>query len=786
MILNIALVHAVLMSLFVWDMTKRQHSMLLEGQTEKALAIARSVATSSAGWVVSQDWHGLQEIIIAQSRYPELLFAMVTSIEGKVLAHSDTSRLDLYIKNLPSQPETTVITQNSDLVDAISPVLLSDNLVGWVRVGLDQKATEARLAIITRDGFIYGFIAILLGSTLAWLMGTRLMRRLKEIERIAGLIEGGATENRAIVEGHDELAHVAHAFNTMLDGMLSSNQQLKDANQRILIATDSAEIGIWEFDNKNNTMHWDDWTYRIYGITEKNSTEPFQTWKALVHPDDIDPACLGNQGDFGEYNAEFRIILAGGKVRWIKSHATNIYDDKGDLLKLIGVNQDITDKKEQNALIKRQANYDDLTGLPNRKLFLELLAQEFEQVKREAQKCWLLFIDLDEFKEVNDTLGHDVGDDLLIKVSSRLQHNLRNVDIIARLGGDEFVVILSQSSDLSYVDSIASKLIDAVTKPFVLKGSEVYISASIGIACYPSDADNARDLLKFADQSMYASKNAGKNRYSYFTPSLQNRALIRAQVSGELRHAVKNDELELFYQPIINLQSGEMYKAEALIRWNHPDKGLVSPAEFIPIAEQTGLICDMGCWIFDSAFNQLNQWGSRLPDGFQLSINMSPFQLKINPNNYDNWLERMEQHNVSGEKVVIEITEGLLLKSEKVVAERLLQYREAGVQVAIDDFGTGYSSLSYLKEFDIDYLKIDRSFISNLKNGSDEHSLSEAIVVMAHKLGLKVIAEGVETECQKLLLKQMNCDYCQGYLYSKPIPAAEFEALYLYKGKAKV
>lgn len=214
---------------------------------------------------------------------------------------------------------------------------------------------------------------------------------------------------------------------------------------------------------------------------------------------------------------------------------------------------------------------------------------------------------------------------------------------------------------------------------------------------------------------------------------------------------------------------------------NHPDKGLVSP-----IAEQTGLICDMGCWIFDSAFNQLNQWGSRLPDGFQLSINMSPFQLKINPNNFDNWLERMEQHNVSGEKVVIEITEGLLLKSEKVVAERLLQYREAGVQVAIDYFGTGYSSLSYLKEFDIDYLKIDRSFISNLKNGSDEHSLSEAIVVMAHKLGLKVIAEGVETECQKLLLKQMNCDYCQGYLYSKPIPTAEFEALYLYKGKAKV
>lgn len=569
---------------------------------------------------------------------------------------------------------------------------------------------------------------------------------------------------------------------TLQQELANRQRELENAHQRIMMATDSAEIGIWEYNLLDKSMIWDEWVYRIHGLSNNNQHISYSEWESTLHPDDIEfmrkEIQLAARGD-KVLDIQYRIIKQNKQIAWIKANGTLLNDASGQSERLIGTTQDISSKIHNEELIWRQANFDPLTNLPNRKLFHELLDQEIKEAHRDHNNLWVLFLDLDGFKEINDTLGHHAGDELLIKVAQRIQATLREADVVARLGGDEFVVIITRCDDVSTVDKIASKLINTIAESYTLELGVVHITTSIGIANYPNDAGNADDLLKFADQSMYVSKQGGKNRVSYFTPEFQQAALQRVQITALLHQAVAQSQFELYYQPIVDLQSAHVHKAEALIRWNHPEKGMISPDGFIPIAEESEIILDMGEWIFDHAFQQLNHWLPELRHNFQLSINMSPNQIKVISSKYKDWTRKLSEMNLNGEHIVIEITEGLLLKSDKVVNERLAHYRDCGIQIAIDDFGTGYSSLAYLKNFNIDYLKIDRSFTSNLQPGSSEHALSETIVVMAHKLGLKVIAEGIETPQQLAMLKAMQCDYGQGYLFSKPLPAAEFEQKYV-------
>ncbi len=559
-------------------------------------------------------------------------------------------------------------------------------------------------------------------------------------------------------------------------------RELLEANQRIVIATDSAEIGIWEYNLIDRTLFWDDWMYRIHDLPQTAQSITYHDWKKTLHPEDVEfiqnEIQLASRGD-KVLDIQYRIIKQDDQIAWIKANGTLLNNNAGQPERMIGITQDITHKILNEELIWRQANFDPLTLLPNRKLFHELLEQEIKEAHREQDNLWVLFLDLDGFKEINDTLGHHAGDELLVKVAQRIQHCVREADVVARLGGDEFVVIISHCDDLSQVDKVASKLIQTIAESYALEPGVVHISTSIGIANYPNDASNANDLLMFADQSMYVSKQSGKNRISYFTPEFQESALKRLQISAMLHQAIAQSQFELYYQPIIDLQTGNIHKAEALIRWNHPEKGQINPDGFIPIAEESEIILDLGEWIFEQAFRQLQSWLPKLHPSFQLSINMSPNQIKVASSRYADWTEKLVQYDLKGEHIVIEITEGLLLKSDQIVNQKLTHYRDHGVQIAIDDFGTGYSSLAYLKDFNIDYLKIDRSFTSSLKPGSSEHALSETIVVMAHKLGLKVIAEGIETPQQLAMLQQMHCDYGQGYLISRPLPASEFEQIYI-------
>ncbi len=452
-----------------------------------------------------------------------------------------------------------------------------------------------------------------------------------------------------------------------------------------------------------------------------------------------------------------------------------IRDDKGANYRHVALFTDITERKKVEELIWRQANYDSLTKLPNRQMFYDRLEQDAKKAHRTGLPMALLLIDLDRFKEVNDTLGHDKGDILLIEAARRIGACVRESDTVARLGGDEFIVILSELEDMTSIDRVAQDILGSLAEPFKLDAEPAYISASIGISLYPDDATELDVLFKHADQAMYVAKYAGRNRFNYFTKDMQEAAQARMHLASDLRIAVAASQFRVYYQPIVEMSGGRIYKAEALIRWQHPVRGMVSPAEFIPLAEETGLIVPIGEWVFRQAVQQVMQWRSKFHWSFQISVNKSPVQFRHAES--VSWTEYLEQQRISGDSIAVEITEGLLLDAEVEVNKKLLRFRDAGIQVAIDDFGTGYSSLSYLKEFDIDYLKIDQSFVRNLGPETSDLALCEAIIVMAHKLGFKVIAEGVETSTQHGLLAAAGCDYGQGYLYSRPLPPEEFEQL---------
>ncbi|KRH78813.1 cyclic di-GMP phosphodiesterase Gmr [Ferrovum sp. JA12] len=451
--------------------------------------------------------------------------------------------------------------------------------------------------------------------------------------------------------------------------------------------------------------------------------------------------------------------------------------DTGDVvLNYIGSFLDISVRKQAEEQIQRLAYYDSLTGLANRRLFQDRLEQEMKRAVRNKTTLALLLIDLDKFKDVNDSLGHAKGDQLLIETTRRIKALIRDSDTFARLGGDEFTIILPGNDSLININRVVENILKEINKPFDLNDGHVgYISCSIGITQYPNDAKTVDDLLKNADQAMYAVKATGRNGFSFFTKEMQQAVQNKIRITNELREAIGQKQLEIYYQPIIDLATNQLVKAEALIRWNHPKKGLISPAMFIPIAEESGLIIEIGGWVFIEAIKmaqRIQQTSNKL---IPISVNKSAIQ--FNRPIDRNWLEFLDSSGLPRGAIIVEITESSLITDSENVKNQLMLFKELGIEVSIDDFGTGFSALSYLNKFDIDYIKIDQSFIRNINENQSNRALTEAIITMAHKIGIKTIAEGVETEEQHHLLKSFDCDYAQGFLYSKAVTANQFEPL---------
>ncbi len=401
------------------------------------------------------------------------------------------------------------------------------------------------------------------------------------------------------------------------------------------------------------------------------------------------------------------ILFTKKNCTQLETETSISYVDLGKTAYILAILRDITYRKQNEKLIWQQAHLDTLTNLPNRRLANDRLEQEIKKASRYQHKVAVLYLDLDNFKEVNDSLGHSGGDQLLIETAQRLQNCIREIDTLARQGGDEFTLILSEQNNRKDTQKIIQNLLYELKKPFQLGEGEAYVTTSIGVAYYPDDGVDTTTLFEHADQAMYAAKKKGKNGFEFFTASMHQEALLRAQLINDLRKAINEDQFHLLYQPIIDLSSGKICKAEALLRWLHPKHGVISPTEFIPLAEETGLICEIGDWVFKQAVLQVKEWRKRFKSDFQITINTSPVQYLDEHDRISEWIPYLHTHQLPGGAISIEITESVLMDAHASIVEKLLAFQIAGVDVYLDDFGTGYSSLSYLKKFDIDYLKIE-------------------------------------------------------------------------------
>ncbi|MFV1922079.1 MAG: EAL domain-containing protein [Methylotenera sp.] len=567
-----------------------------------------------------------------------------------------------------------------------------------------------------------------------------------------------------------------------LDSLKHVNKRLKFSDDRWRFALEGSGDGIWDWDIETNYVVYSKFWKHMLGYDEDEIGSTLDEWQSRIHPEDytnvIERLNASLKGERRNYSLECRLQCKDGSWKWVLARGMVVNrNEHGDPLRMVGTNTDISQLKQSEEMVWQHANFDALTGLPNRRMLNARLEQALKESKRAKKKLALLFLDLDDFKGVNDTLGHDYGDELLKVAADRLVNLVYSQDVVARFGGDEFVILISdlEKEEIKNLDLIAHKVLASLSQPFVLGIQKLFVSASIGITIFPDDSESIEELFKCVDQAMYASKKRGGNCFTYFTPAMQDEAIHRLLLSNDLREALSKHQLYIEYQPILELKTRQIYKCEALLRWEHPKRGNVSPSEFIPIAENTRLINDIGGWVFKEAIKQCTSWRQSIHQDFQVAINKSPVQFHNNDAENMGWLQIIAGNKALNNAVVVEITEGLLLDASIEVEDRLNEYRDNGVQVALDDFGTGYSSLAYLRKFDIDYLKIDQSFVASLETSNEDRVLCRAIVAMAHNLDIKVIAEGIETKQQCDILTALGCDYGQGYYFSKSLLPAQFE-----------
>src|ERR1700704_6379094 len=555
-----------------------------------------------------------------------------------------------------------------------------------------------------------------------------------------------------------------------------AQEALKESEERYALAARGSNDGLWDWSLSANVVHFSPRWKAMLGYQEDEIGDRPEEWFERIHDADRERVkeeiAAHQKGLTPHFESEHRVLHKDGSFRWMLSRGVAVHDASGKVLRMAGSQTDITEGKVS----------DPLTGLPNRLLFIDRVGRLIKHTKRRKEQLFaVLFMDLDGFKMINDSMGHLIGDQLLLGVANRLEKCLRSTDTVARLGetftvarlgGDEFTVLLDHIKDPSDAKRAADRMMKALAPPFILGGKEVFTSVSIGMALSPSAYENPGDILRDADTAMYRAKSLAKALYEVFDADMRASVMARLQLETDLRHALERGEFRNFYQPIVALVSGEIAGFEALLRWQHPTRGLLGPIEFIGVVEETGLIRELGWWNLSEACRQISEWraSSKANKNLIISVNLSAKQF-LQPNLVEDIRKLIREINLPPEALKLEITESTVMKDPSAAVEMLQQIKALGVRLAIDDFGTGYSSLSYLHRFPLDTLKIDRSFISSMDDGGDGMEIARTILPMAKNLRLDVVAEGVETIEQFEQLKKFNCAFGQGFYFSRPLSA---------------
>jgi diguanylate cyclase (GGDEF)-like protein/PAS domain S-box-containing protein len=774
---------------------KQDRRIIREETESKARTLAASLSLEGTEAMIS-NLYLIQEALPDFAMLPGVSQVWIIDDSGMVTAANETSKIgdlqtsdSFYIEATKSGKETLRYYQDiegNNFLAILEPMFLKGKLNGWIRLDLSLKESENK---ILKSFFNLFYLAIFL-TTIAMISTLAISRGIREVLqnlviKFKRLSEGNFSE-KLEVRSNDELGHVAQSYNILVDQMSSMVHQLEEKHQRTEAELkDSEELfralyadanhPVYVFEESLKFVDANPYACEFYGY----SLNEFKTMNLydLAIPDEKgtqESLFMKLVKEEGYFIKELRQQKRTGEVITVTADIVGI--QKAGRRFYVSKITDITERKLAEIRLSHLANYDVLTNLPNRLLFMDRLNQALSQAKRSQKLVGVLFLDIDRFKTINDTLGHPVGDKLLQAISKVLVAG-RETDTVTRLGGDEFTIVLTNISHARDAALVAEKLLSILSvNPFQIAGHEVFITASIGLTLYPFDGEDIETLLKNADIAMYRAKERGRNTYQFYTRDMNNTALERLELETGLRRAIEKEELELHYQPIVDTSSGKIIAAEALIRWNHPTLGRIPPDKFIGLAEETGLIIPIGEWVLETACRQNQEWQQSGLAPIRISVNISVRQFQ-DPRFVETVKEIIKRSKLDPVFLELEITESSLMHNLEKTRETLHLLSQNGIRFSIDDFGTGYSSLSYLKRFSIDTLKIDRSFIKDIIQDSDDRAITTAVIAMAHSLKLQVVAEGVETREQLECLRGLQCDFLQGYLFCRPVPALEFRTL---------
>lgn len=644
-------------------------------------------------------------------------------------------------------------------------ILLSDKSLGFL-----IKDREILIHIQMYKGWIY----VIATAIVIYLLIK------KSISMTELVIENLAKSYEELNYAHEELVAIEEELREKYEEIQKSKEDLRLSEERYKLAIEGANDSIWDWDIKNNGLFTFSQTKKILGFNDIEIENNIDSLINLIHPDDLDhfQKLLNDHLNMKTpyYKTEYRARTKNNEYRWIMSKGKAIFDVKGNAIRMAGSHRDITESKLFEEKIKSLAYFDSLTGLYNRNIFEDKLQLELKKAENNNSRLALLYLDLDNFKKINDTLGHDYGDKFIKDIAVLLKKCVNSNNIIARLAGDEFAILLPEINDKNDIVKFINNIMRYFIDPWSFEFYEFYISPSIGISIYPDDGVDAKILLKNADIAMYDAKQGGKSCYSFYTSKMNEKIMKNIEMEFNLRRAISRNELVLYYQPQVDLKNGAIVGVEALIRWIRPNNIIVPPMEFIPLAEESGLIIEIGEWIIKTACQQYKIWLDKGYKNFLISINLSAKQFK-QKNLVESIQTILNETGMDGNYLEIELTETTAMNDIDFTTSVLYKLKEMGIRVSLDDFGTGYSSLNYLKQLPIDTLKMDKSFISDINGNSYEKQIVKSVINLAHNMNLTVTAEGVEKVEQLEFLKNEKCDKVQGYIFSKPIPADEIEKI---------